>query len=156
MYLPSLPLSSVPSLPLSLANEPSLPLSLANNVPSLPPSLSLANVPSLPLSLSLLLMYLPSLPLSPLLMYLPSLPLSLLLMYLPSLPLSPLLMYLPQGCESLGFYLNSRILSYHCSYTDGFYALKSHIRILLRAQPRLHNAARALLKTRGQGQSPSC
>ena len=61
-----------------------------------------------------------------------------------------------QGCESLGFYPNSRILSYHCSYTDGFYALKSHIRIFLRAQPRLHNAARALLKTRGQGQSPSC
>ena len=49
-----------------------------------------------------------------------------------------------QGCESLGFYPNSRILSYHCSYTDGFYALKSHIRILLRTQPR------------GQGQSPSC
>ena len=61
-----------------------------------------------------------------------------------------------QGCESLGFYPNSRILSYHCSYTDGFYALKSHIRILLRAQPRLHNTARALLKTPGQGQSPSC
>ena len=61
-----------------------------------------------------------------------------------------------QGCESSGFYPNRQILSYHCSYTDGFYAIKSHIRILLRAQPRLHNTARALLKTHGHGQSPSC